>query len=224
MRAVDCAREAEIPRVVVSSDKFTAYGCVQRGLNMRRENDQWVDVTHETPDWSVVHLPRPAELAQDDTPMIAVVQHALAQIPGAADDIIVLLQPTQPFRTPAHVRAAMALLHETQADSVVSVVPLPLTHSPEMLCRISSNGLLSPTNSYPPEWSKISTQRQSARQYYKRDGTAYAFWRKTLTRCDSIYGLVVRPLVIDPAESCELDTEADWAEVERRWAARTVPV
>jgi CMP-N-acetylneuraminic acid synthetase len=43
----------------------------------------------------------------------------------------VLLQPTQPFRKPEHVQQAIQLLQETQADSVVSVVPLPLTHSPD---------------------------------------------------------------------------------------------
>jgi CMP-N-acetylneuraminic acid synthetase len=68
--------------------------------------------------------------AQDDTPMIEVVQHAEPDPRDRGLDIIVLLQPTQPFRTPEHVQQAIRLLQETQADSVVSVVPLPLSHSP----------------------------------------------------------------------------------------------
>ena len=70
---------------------------------------------------------RPPELAQDDTPMVDVVRHALAHpyVSGDDDDIIVLLQPTQPFRTPNHIREAVKLLRDEGADSVVSVVPVP---------------------------------------------------------------------------------------------------
>src|ERR1041385_7681588 len=93
---------AVTPRVVVSSDADPSiipgvYQAIKR----------WIQ--------------RPADLAHDDTPMIAVVQHALEALSGEPDDIIVLLQPTQPLRTPAHVEEAIRLLRETQADSVVSV-------------------------------------------------------------------------------------------------------
>lgn len=158
---------------------------------------------------------RPPELAQDDTPMIAVVQHALQQIPGEPDDIIVLLQPTQPFRTPAHIRQAIALLQESGADSVVSVVPLPLTHSPDMLGVISGGGELRP-------WSEFGWPpcRQVVTPAVMRDGTVYCFRRRTVDNYANIYGRDCRPLIIDPADSCELDTEEQWAEVERRWKER----
>jgi CMP-N-acetylneuraminic acid synthetase len=50
-----------------------------------------------------------------------------------------------------------------------------------------------------------------------RDGTCYVFWRKTVEQHGTIYGQDVRPLIIDPADSCELDTELDWAACVRRW-------
>lgn len=60
---------------------------------------------------------RPFALAQDDTPMIDVLKYALELKPA---DIVVLLQPTSPLRTAAHIDAAIDLIED--ADSVVSVV------------------------------------------------------------------------------------------------------
>jgi CMP-N-acetylneuraminic acid synthetase len=72
---------------------------------------------------------RPSSLAQDDTPMLAVIQHALETLAadGWTTDVVVLLQPTSPLRRPSHVRDAVTKLHETKADSVVTVVELPAT-------------------------------------------------------------------------------------------------
>lgn len=174
------------------------------------------DYPEEPPDPEIAFrvITRPSELAQDDTPMIAVVQHALQQIPGQPDDIIVLLQPTQPFRTPTHVKSAIALLQESGADSVVSVVPLPLTHSPSMVGTIGHDGYFWSWDEFRP-WP---SRRQDATPAYRRDGTVYAFRRKTVAM-GSIYGEYIKPLVLDPSESCELDTEADWADCVRRWEA-----
>jgi CMP-N,N'-diacetyllegionaminic acid synthase len=88
-----------------------------------------VVVTSDAYDWfdamGAGYLKRPDSLAQDDTPMIDVVKHALTEIHGAPGQIVLLLQPTQPLREPKHLQAAVALLRESQADSVVSVVALP---------------------------------------------------------------------------------------------------
>jgi CMP-N,N'-diacetyllegionaminic acid synthase len=146
--------------------------------------------------------------------MLAVVKHALQQLPGAEDDIFLLLQPTQPFRTADHLREAVRLLRETQAESVVSVVELPLTHSPDML------GLIVGTRLVPWNEQGWPTRRQEATPAYKRDGTVYAFWRRTVSRAGDIYGCPCVPLIIPPEQSCELDTESDWREVERRWKER----
>lgn len=180
-------------------------------------------VISEEPAWRYgLWIHRPAKLAQDDTPMIAVVQHALAQIPGPEDQIILLLQPTQPFRTPAHVRAAIALLQESQADSVVSVVELPKTHSPEYVWRRASVIYGGPRYIRPVDNSEPIAQpsyRQAVEPAYRCDGTVYAFWRRVPRMFGNIYGQLVQPLLIPAHESCELDTEDDWTAVERRWKA-----
>lgn len=207
---------------------------IQRAIMCAVQGGVWpvyvsTDIPHET--WErdsieAYHIQRPAELAQDSTPMLDVVKHALQAIPGPDDQIVVLLQPTQPFRRPEHIQQAITLLRESGADSVVSVVKVPPTQSPELLCWIGDlsrylcpfdvmRGLL---GGEPRDWSIVPTRRQDTKGgWYRRDGTVYAFRRATVEQKGSIYGNVVRPLIIDPADSCELDSESDWREVERRW-------
>jgi len=160
---------------------------------------------------------RPASLAADDTPMLPVIEHALAEIArgGWSPDIIVLLQPTSPLRRPGHIRDAVAKLRATRADSVVTVNQLPLDRSPDYVLRIE-NGSLRP---FLPEGARI-TRRQDARPAYYREGTVYAFWRTTLEKHGGIYGEDCRPQLLDPSESLSIDTEDDWNEAERRLAAR----
>ena len=160
----------------------------------------------------------PAPLHTDTCPMIDVVKDALDRVPGPTDQIIVLLQPSQPLRTPAHVQAAIALLQETQADSVVSVVELPPTHSPEWQCVINESGGLEFWSLDP--WPGIAWRRQDLPKTYIRDGTVYAFYRQTVQRFGTIYGKHVMPLIIPAEESCSLDTMQDWAEAERRLQGR----
>jgi CMP-N-acetylneuraminic acid synthetase len=158
---------------------------------------------------------RPAALAQDDTPMQPVVEHALDELrrQGWEPEIIVLLQPTSPLRTPAHIRAAVERLHRTAADSVVSVVAVPQHLSPDYVMRVE-DGRLRP---FLPQSVRV-TRRQDARPAYVRDGTVYAFRTASLRRFGSIYGDDCRPLVLDAGESLSIDTAADWAAAERALA------
>jgi CMP-N,N'-diacetyllegionaminic acid synthase len=162
---------------------------------------------------------RPAALAQDDTPMLPVLKHAIGALiaSGWTPELVVLLQPTSPLRTPAHVRGAVERLRSTGADSVVTVVEVPRHLSPDYVMKIE-DGVLRP---FLPEGARV-TRRQDARPAYSRDGTVYAFRRETLERFDSLYGDDCRPLVIDAAESLSIDTAEDWAAAEKileaRWA------
>lgn len=205
--AAMCAQAAGCDRVIVSSDRVVEWVANTTGGDVDSAHDPQLFL-------------RPAELAQDDTPMIAVVQHALQQLPGAPDDVIVLLQPTQPLRKPDHIREAVRLLRETQADSVVSVVELPLTHSPDMLGQVFDGELVPWMADKELGFGRWPTRRQDARPAVKRDGTVYAFRRATIGQSNGLYGYRSVPLLIDPIDSCELDTEADWAALEQRWEAR----
>lgn len=192
--AIHAARQSHaIDRVVVSTDS-EEIAAVARGLG------------------ADVPFIRPPELAQDDTPMLPVIEHAVHALErdGWQPQVIVLLQPTSPLRYPErrgeHIARAVTVLRETRADSVVSVVQMRATHSPDYVMKIA-DGRLEP---FLPEGMRV-TRRQDARQAYERDGTVYAFWRETLRRHHSIYGADCRPLEIPAEESLGLDTPADWA-------------
>lgn len=154
---------------------------------------------------------RPSHLAQDDTPMFPVIEHALQFVEneGWAPDIILLLQPTAPLRSPEHIRAAVNILTETKCDAVASVVDVPQHYAPDFVLKLE-DGKLKPFLE-----GGIKTRRQDVRPAYSRDGTIYAFWRDVFINKQNIYGDDCRPLLIPRDESCNLDTIEDWREVEQ---------
>lgn len=160
---------------------------------------------------------RPAALAADDTPMLPVVLHSLDALAatGWTADILVLLQPTSPLRRAEHIRNAVNLLRETEADSVVTVIEVPRHLSPDYVMKIE-DGRLRP---FLPEGARVM-RRQDARPAYSRDGTVYACWVRTIERFGSLYGDDCRPLLIDARDSLSIDSSADWEAAERMLAAR----
>lgn len=69
---------------------------------------------------------RPPALAADDTPTLPVLGFVLDRLDAAGwrADIVVLLEPTSPFRSPAVVDACVAKLDDPQAGSALTVTQL----------------------------------------------------------------------------------------------------
>jgi len=154
---------------------------------------------------------RPAELARDDSPMQPVIEHALHEVEreGFRPDAVLVLQPTAPLRTGKHIAAAVRLLDESGADSVVSVVEIPKHLSPHYAMRISGERL----EPFLPEGAAI-TRRQDVEPAFTRDGTVYAVRRDVLVDRHDLYGSDCRPLVLPAAESVNIDSPEDWAAAE----------
>lgn len=155
---------------------------------------------------------RPAELAQDDTAMLPVLQHAVAKLEkeGWVPEMIVLLQASAPLRKASHIISAIELLKESQADSVVSVTEIPHLFAPQKALRLENGALR-----FWLQDGKAITRRQQLEPSFAREGTVYAFWRRTLMEADSIYGDICLPIIIPIEESLTLDTEEDWEKAER---------
>ena len=160
---------------------------------------------------------RPAALAQDDTPLRPVIEHAISSLAagGWNPDLIVLLQPTSPLRRPEYIRDAVTILRDTGADSVVSVIEIPRHLSPDYVMKIEGGVL----RSFLAEGARVA-RRPDARAAYSREGTVYAFRRSTLERFGNIYGDDCRPLIVDAADSLSIDSAADWHAAERLLAER----
>jgi CMP-N-acetylneuraminic acid synthetase len=123
-------------------------------------------------------LRRPPELAQDDTPMVPVVLHALEHAERGAlapYDAVVILQPTAPIRTGGDIDAVIAILEEDPpVESVVSVCRMDDMH-PARMYRPGGDGWMKPLWS---EWE--TTQRQELPVVYYRNGAVYAVRRSVL--------------------------------------------
>lgn len=160
---------------------------------------------------------RPPELSADETPMLPVLRHGIAEVERAHGgiDVVVLLQPTSPLRRGEHIDAALELLRDSGADSVVTVVPVPHRFGPASVMRIDGGRLV------PYEPGATATRRQDKPPLYARNGPAVlAIRRDVLLSCDSLYGGDCRALVMSPEDSIDIDTlwelEIAGFELERR--------
>lgn len=150
---------------------------------------------------------RPAELAQDETGMLPVILHALEFLERAeqwAADIVVLLQPTSPLRTAAHIDAAIEQLEKTGADTVVSVTEVPHQFHPLSVMRLE-DGWLKPYTAGP-----VILRRQDKPKVFARNGPAILVMRRSvLMEKKSLYGEAVAPFFMAPEESVDVDTSYD---------------
>jgi CMP-N,N'-diacetyllegionaminic acid synthase len=144
-------------------------------------------------------LARPAELARDETPSRDVVGHALRELGRC--DVLVLLQPTSPLRRAEHVDAAVRLLLDTDADSVLSVVEVPHQFRPVSLMALE-NGRLVPLVANSP------TRREDKPVVYARNGPAVLALRPDRLGPD-LYGGDCRPYVMARRDSVDIDEPSD---------------
>lgn len=163
------------------------------------DDDQVLEHAHAR---GVVALKRPSCIAEDDTPMISVIQHALVAT-GYAYDLLLLLQPTSPYRNVEEIRAALMRLEEQGADMIASVSSVPPEFSPYLMVQISEGFMV------PVLPGVVPTRRQEAPCTYLRNGQFYAIRTKNLVHGRGLYDGKV--LMFETADrGVNLDTEADW--------------
>ncbi len=151
---------------------------------------------------------RPDALASDDAPMLDVLVHAVEWLTAAGDppDVVVLLQPTSPLRTAAHIDAAVTLLESSGADAVVSVVEVPHRFNPVSVLRLDGDRV-APWNPGP-----AVTRRQDKPRVFARNGPAVLAVRtRVLVEQRSLYGRDTRAIPMTDAESVDIDTAWDLA-------------
>ena len=160
---------------------------------------------------------RPKNLAKDKTPHSPVIVHAvnwLKKHENYVPDYVMILQPTAPLRTAAHIREAVPLLEKHDADSVVSVSEIPAHYHPRWQFNVDTDQCM--TIFTGEKFSKIAPRRQDLPKTYTRNGAIYLF--KT-TLCNSkspnFYGSHVAAYVMKPEVSVNIDTMEDWEEAER---------
>lgn len=155
---------------------------------------------------------RPVELATDTTPTLPVLQHAVGALEATDDryDAICLLQPTNPLRTSAMIDAAIDMFSRSDADSLISVLPVPADYNPHWVYfRASSGELRIATGEATP-----IPRRQDLPPAFHREGSVYLMRRDVLMVQGSLYGSRVLGQEVDPNLSLNIDTPEDWARAE----------
>ena len=158
---------------------------------------------------------RPVELSGDMATSDAVIEHAvnwLEQHEALTIDTVALLQPTSPFRHAEHIKSAVSLMQEKQAEGVVSVTAsdirlelcntLPADHSLAGFIDISANA--------------AAKRTQDMRQIYELNGAIYLFKRHIVGQLAQLYAPTSKALayVMPLEDSVDIDTARDfaWAE------------
>lgn len=161
---------------------------------------------------------RPVELAQDDTPMLEVVQHAVGWLEAERDcfDSICLLQPTNPFRRSDEIDACIELLETSAADAVMTILSVPAEHNPHWVYFTDESGLLSLSTG---EESPVS-RRQDLAPAFHREGSVYVTRRNVVMEDNSLYGQRLVGYLVNPENRVNIDTPEDWKRAERLLDAR----
>ncbi len=149
---------------------------------------------------------RPPELAQDDTPGLAPILHAirwLAEHEGYRPEWVICLQPTSPLRTAGDIEAAVELARRKRADAVVSVAPLG--HHPYWIKQVDEEGRLHDflTGDHP------SDRRQDAPPVYVLNGAIYLARRDVLLERETWYTGQTYACVMPLERSLDVDTPWD---------------
>ncbi len=163
---------------------------------------------------------RPPELAQDTTPHLPVMQHAvtwLKEHEGYEPDYVAILQPTAPLRQAFHLRDAVELLVKTGADSVVSMVEIPGHHNPYWAVSVDDQGLGKLLVSGEPIRKRIP-RRQNLPKAYTHSGALYLFRAALLFDPvePNFYGDRVAAHIMEEKYNVNIDSPEDWELAEQR--------
>lgn len=127
----------------------------------------------------------------------------LNRLDGYRADVVVVLQPTSPFRRSAHIDATVRALVKSKAESAVTVVPIPHNMSPDSAMMMRSGRLL-PIRSGPS-----ILRRQDKRSYVARNGPAVLAVRAGMIESGRLYGKSVIGVPMSPLDSIDIDGPGD---------------
>ena len=196
--AIDSARKSKLlSRFILSSD-----------------DDQIIKVSRDY--GCEAPFKRPKNLAQDESSTFSVLKHAVEWLKKNENwnsDVVVLLQPTTPFRTADHIDDVISFLLKSSADAIITV------RKPD----------------YPPYWMlnmdkesmKISNiipggnsfkRRQDTPISYQPAGMVYAFKTSLLYDMDTLFPFQdTRGFVVSQKESINIDSYLDYLTAKAIW-------
>jgi N-acylneuraminate cytidylyltransferase len=155
-----------------------------------------------------VPFERPADLAQDTSGSLGVIQHALQTLDKQGDhyDAVCLLQVTNPFRTTALIDEAIDTFKKNEMDALVSVLKVPHEYNPHWVFEANDNGQLHIATGE----KEIIKRRQELPDAYIRDGAIYITKTSVILNDNSLFGDSLGYIISDPERHVNIDTMEDW--------------
>lgn len=151
---------------------------------------------------------RPKKLSTDSSLTYDVVKHCLEYYKSNGDhfDIILLLQPTTPFRTVETINKSVKILkNKSVYTSVVSVVDVEGNH-PFRMKEIKDNYLIN----YIDQGFENMNPRNELPKVYIRSGAIYAILTKNFYEEQSLVSNLCSPIILDKIETINIDSPLDF--------------
>lgn len=149
---------------------------------------------------------RPSELAQDDTPGVAPLLHAIGEVTGF--DYVVLLQPTSPLRTVEDIDGCIELCISQYGDTSVTVTKVE--KSPTWMYRVNLDFTMSP---YVNTEFQVK-RRQDADELYVLNGAVYVAQCKNLIKRQTLITSNTKGFIMPGERSFDIDSEYEMIIVE----------
>ena len=143
---------------------------------------------------------RPAELATDSACTADAVRHALRTL-GEEYDLLVLLQPTSPLRTPDDIAACIRLCVDRDAPSVVSLSTA--RESPFLMYTLERSGAVSPF------YEERLRRRQELPSLHVLNGAVYVVETAHFLRHGKLLDTSTLGYAMPPERSVDIDSEWD---------------
>lgn len=165
---------------------------------------------------------RPAELAQDSTLTLPVIQHAVQWLKDNENyeaDWVVLLEPSSPGRQPFHIQEVVSILNKSrkEIDSLAGISEVPSHFSPlKALTRDSADMLVRYNDG--AKVRNLIHRSQDVPVYYHINSAIYAFHvRNFFDNSPSLWGDRVFGYLMDSKYACDIDTPEDWVIAESKF-------
>ncbi len=182
---IDCAEKSRIfQRIIVDTDSE--------------------EIAKTAREFGAEVMMRPVELAQDNTTMYDVLKNELPRI-DPVPELVMLLQPTVPFRKPVHIKVAVGMLtNQTEYDSLITVETVPDKYNPAQVIVTTSTGPRMASGA--PIYQRINGRKNYPLAYIPT-GSIYFFKMSNLER-GNFYG--EKTMLMETEGEINIDNMRDW--------------
>jgi CMP-N-acetylneuraminic acid synthetase len=164
---------------------------------------------------------RPADLAGDDSPVLAAIVHFLDGLgarEGCVPATVVLLQPTSPFLLPQHIEACLdGLARYPDAQSAQTVTGVP--HSMHAFNQREFDG---PFVRFRFEAERKLAYNRQRKPVLYGFGNLYVTRSEALLTGEQVYAQPSFAVEIPPEYAVELDSPEDFSAAERAYRSRPI--